>query len=327
MEKFLNEYQGQIPKYTSLKEQIVHVLINLAKQKSIELFGVEGRVKTVESLKNKLALKKYERPEDEVEDLCGVRVICYYESDLDLLERIIREEFCILSETDKLKEIEDDRFGYSSRHFVVKVKDSWLDMPLFREVGGLKVEIQIRTMLMHTWAAISHKLLYKKEGDAPREIKRSLSKLSALIEMADEQFDSIRNKKENYLNVMTSAVESQFLDEPLNSDNLILLVKKYTPERDYYEESIPMVLEEIKLYDKTVKDFEERIKSCLPFLGPLEAEEAGSEFNLPLWNIEGYCRTVLELTCDDYFTRRWKGHEDHVMPTIKFRGLLKDSTK
>lgn len=61
-------------------------------------------------------------------------------------------------------------------------------MPLFRDCDGLKVEEQLRTILMHVLAAISHKLLYKRENDAPNVLKRKLNRLSALIELADEQF-------------------------------------------------------------------------------------------------------------------------------------------
>lgn len=329
MDEFLKDIKTQFPKYESLKEQVIHVLAKLAAKHAIEIFNIEGRVKTIESLQTKLSLKNYSSPENEVEDLCGVRVICYYESDLDFIEGFIRHEFDVLSGSDKQKEIDDDRFGYSSRHFIVRIKDSWLDVPLFSDFGGLKIEIQIRTMLMHTWAAISHKLLYKNEGDAPREIKRSLSKLSALIELADEQFDNIKSEKSSYRDFLAANDEVKFADEPLNSDNLIVLINKYSPHRFYNNDKIPVILEEIKIYDSTVSDFEQRILACLPFLESLEMEEAQGR-PLPLWNLEGFCRTVLDLTCDDYFAKRWGeglGNMHFVHVCMKYRDLIKQSQK
>ncbi|HDR2543600.1 TPA: hypothetical protein QCI29_004373, partial [Enterobacter mori] len=192
MNDYLDEYGRKIPLYTDLMEQTRATLIKMLEEEGISLFSVEGRVKTKESLELKISRKTYTSPMNDIDDLCGVRVICYYESDLDHIESVIKREYEIISESNKQKEMDVDRFGYSSRHFIVKIKDDWLAVPNYRGLGGLKVEIQIRTMLMHAWAAISHKLLYKQEDDAPREIKRNLSKLSALIELADEKFDAIK---------------------------------------------------------------------------------------------------------------------------------------
>lgn len=321
MSDFIEEYEIQHSKYVSLMNQTVPILDKLLDEVNISIFNIEGRVKTISSLKEKLERKTYSNSFKDIEDLCGLRIICYYESDLDLIEEIIRREFLVTSGSDKQKEIDVDRFGYSSRHFICQFKDEWLGAPLYRDLGGLKMEIQVRTMLMHTWAAISHKLLYKREDDAPREIMRSLSKLSALIELADEKFDEIKGKKIAY----NDKVENIPKNEPLNSDNLIALVNKYSPGRKYSETGIPRVLDEIKNYDNTVQEFERRIIKCLPLINNMETEEAdfNNHSSLPMWSVDGFCRTVLDLTCDDYYNLRWGdgipgGHEI----TMHYRGLL-----
>ena len=85
-----------------------------------------------------------------------------------------------------------------------------------------------------------------REDDAPREIKRNLSKLSALIELADERFDSIRKEKLNYKERFDELNNANFVNEMLNSDSLVALVEKYSPGRELNEVHLPEVLNEIR---------------------------------------------------------------------------------
>ncbi|NIF50124.1 (p)ppGpp synthetase [Enterobacter sp. Ap-1006] len=320
------EYEKQYPFYVSLMSQAMPVLRKLVEDESVSIFNIEGRVKTIDSLRVKLTRKVYVNPLEEIEDFCGIRIICYYESDLDRIEDIIRKEFDVTSGSDKQKEIDVDRFGYSSRHLICKIKDEWLNVPNYRNLGGFKMEIQVRTMLMHTWAAISHKLLYKREKDAPREIKRSLSKLSALIELADEKFDSIKDLKISYNDRIETQGEVINKDEALNSDNLIKLINEYSPGRKFSNEDIPELLDEIRRYDSTVEEFEKRITQCMPYLGMMEKEESNMNNNseLPMWHIEGFCRSILDLTCEHYYNSRWGTIPEEAIPIItKYRALVK----
>lgn len=326
MNDYLDEYGRNIPLYTELMEQTKTTLIKMLEGEGVSLFSVDGRVKTKESLEQKILRKTYTNPMNDIEDLCGVRVICYYESDLDNIEHVIKREYNVISESNKQKEMDVDRFGYSSRHFIVTIKDDWLTVPNYRGLGGLKVEIQIRTMLMHAWAAISHKLLYKQEEDAPREIKRNLSKLSALIELADEKFDTIKRDKIEYLSNLDISSDNIVVDESLNLDNLIALVDKYSPGRAVNDDNISGALREIREFDKTVSEFEKRIKKCMPYLDAMEVEESNIVDNgdVPMWGISGFCRTVLDLTNDEYFYRRWgeESVEDVLEITARYRRLI-----
>ncbi|QHP81439.1 (p)ppGpp synthetase [Pectobacterium odoriferum] len=329
MTNFLDEYDNIRPLYDKLKNHLSDIMKDLLDTHSVEIFSIEGRIKEKESIISKVSRKTYVNPSvDDIEDLCGIRIICYYESDLNKIESIIRKEFPVISGSDKQLEIDVDRFGYSSRHFIVKFNAEWLKYPTARGLENLKAEIQIRTMLMHTWAAISHKLLYKQEDDAPREIKRNLSMLSALIELADEKFDQIKENKLQYQDKISKNKYVAHDNEPLNSDNLIFLVSKYSPNRETTKENLPKVLNEIKKYDNNIGDFEKRIQECLPYIDKLESDEAGysGESKLPMWAVEGFCRTVLDLTCDDYFYSRWNRSSDNELQVIteKYRNLIKN---
>jgi len=83
-------------------------------------------------------------------------------------------------------------FGYRFRHYVAELGATRFELAEWKRFSGLRFEIQIRTVLEHAWAAIDHALRYKREADVPREQKRVLFRLSALLELADENFDSLK---------------------------------------------------------------------------------------------------------------------------------------
>lgn len=316
MEELENEYYNLKPRYDSLLSSLKFTMDKVISDSDIDLFSLDGRVKTLQSIKDKLLRKRYENPLEDIDDFCGVRIVCYYASDMDRIEGIIKKEFNVISISDKRDEAGDDKFGYLSRHYIVTLNPDWLDMPLFRNCGGFKVEIQLRTILMHTWAAISHKLLYKKESDAPNVLKRKLNRLSALIELADEQFDDIKELKRAYsYDVISNSVDRDAL---VNSDGIISLVNKYSSGRIVENDEIPKLVDDLAEFNLTLAELEKYIVKALPFTGDMEKELASERQGdvLPMWHVSGFVRAVLDLTNDDYYHSRWGNDDDMLEPSI-----------
>lgn len=308
MSDLIAEYKNKKHLYESLLIQAKHSIESLLRNKDIEIFSIEARLKDENSFKEKLQRKSDYKVLSDIEDICGLRIICYYESDLQKLRELINTNFYVISLSDKKEESDVEKFGYSSSHLIARFKDDWLPNPIYQELEGLKFEIQIRTILMHTWAAISHKILYKHESDAPRHMRRTFGQLSALIELADDQFSRIKKMKTKYQNSNKEANDEAFMHLELNSDTLLDLIYRYFPDRKTNNEptDIPVVLNEIKEYDIFVEDFEQRIKKCLPYIHDFELEEAALSGvkNVPMWSVSGLCRTILDLTSDDYYIKR-----------------------
>ena len=59
-------------------------------------------------------------------------------------------------------------------------------------------EIQIRTILQHTWAEIEHDRNYKFHGVLPIELKRRFNILSGVLELVDKEFNDIANQIDVY---------------------------------------------------------------------------------------------------------------------------------
>ncbi|WP_122761208.1 GTP pyrophosphokinase [Pseudomonas viridiflava] len=322
MSDVATKYREIAPKLERLKNNLKMVLEQIIEEKQIPVFAVESRVKDEISILNKLGRKNYGSSLEQIDDLCGVRVICYYQEDIDGICEIVEREFEVVEKENKQDSLADDQFGYASYHYVVRLKKEWLAHPTARGLDGFRAEIQIRTMLMHTWAAISHKLLYKREADVPPQFKRKLNRLSALIEMADEQFDLIKNIKIKYVDDFIFPGRDIDESEDVNSDSLIAVQQHYFPGRRYLDSEIPTLVDEIRMAGFGLKKFIEKVCLCLPVLSDLEQEEAREvESTLPLWNFSGVVRTILDLTSDIYFeSRGLPEHLDEMM--LKYRKII-----
>ncbi|BDQ67714.1 GTP pyrophosphokinase family protein [Shewanella xiamenensis] len=305
MPDFIETYKELKPKYTRLESNIYSFLQQALDENNISIFNIESRVKDDKSVQDKIISKGYQNPLTEIEDFCGVRVICYYQEDISKICDIIKNNFDVIKEDNKQSELSDNQFGYSSFHYIIKIKEEWLGHPSAKGLKDFKSEVQIRTMLMHTWSAISHKLLYKKEQDIPSHFKRKLNRLSALIELADEQFDQIKNEKIEYNSSLTTAKHVFDLNAELNSDSLKAIQSYYFKERNSSDNQIPNLLDEIRSADLSLYQFVNALHKCLEFFPEMEQEEADQhDMELPLWGFAGIVRTVLDICSPKYFANR-----------------------
>ncbi|MCK4735921.1 MAG: hypothetical protein KAT65_25930, partial [Methanophagales archaeon] len=123
----------------------------------------------------------------------GIRIIAYYKEDVDRIGEIIIREFDVDWENsiDKAQTLEPDRFGYLSVHYVVSLSSPRKELTEWEAFANIKAEIQVRTILQHAWAEIDHKLTYKAVEEAPKKLRRRLFRLSALLELADDEFSNL----------------------------------------------------------------------------------------------------------------------------------------
>lgn len=182
--------------------KVVHGLLdNLLKRNQIRVHSIFDRLKDKQSLEKKLNRPKstYEKLED-VTDICGIRIITFFNDEVDTIASLISKEFEIdrKNSVDKRMLVDPDRFGYRSLHYVVKLKRTRLRLPEYSGFSDCKIEIQIRSILQHTWAEIEHDLGYKSKISVPKEIQRRFFQLASLLELADDEFLRIRNFLSNY---------------------------------------------------------------------------------------------------------------------------------
>jgi len=187
----LDDFDRRAKTFQGLCDYLQSVLPALLKSHKIRFHKLEGRVKKRKSLEEKLT-----RPDknyttlDNVTDICGLRIITHYKSEVDQIATIIEREFAIDRDNSVDKRIytDPDRFGYVSLHYVISLPEARLTLTECKAWKGYKAEIQIRTILEHAWAEIEHDLGFKSSVAVPREVKRRFARLAALLELADDEF-------------------------------------------------------------------------------------------------------------------------------------------
>lgn len=214
--------------YEQLGEQVRIILSGLLNGAEIPFLSINSRAKSMESFLKKVELKDYDHPKTQMTDLAGVRVITYIESDVAHVCGIVRSSFDVDEEKslDKSEELEADRFGYRSIHFVCSLgkHGEQPELSVFKE---MVFEVQVRTVLQHAWAEIDHDRSYKFAGILPRQYKRRLSLIAGMLEIADREFNSLARDLDQYaVDVQSKAAKGE-----LNIAISTASVRRYMSER------------------------------------------------------------------------------------------------
>lgn len=152
---------------------------------------VRSRLKRPESIREKLERKglplTVEAIEQELSDVAGVRVICSFTADVyQLADALLaQDDVTLIERKDYIREPKEN--GYRSLHLVVSV-------PIFlaHEKRSMRVEVQLRTIAMDSWAALEHQLRYKKERAFTPEMAADLLRCADLSAELDRRMDELR---------------------------------------------------------------------------------------------------------------------------------------
>ena len=195
----MDKYKLEKPAFEKLGETVHQMLGELVKKSGIFVMGIEHRVKSEKSLEGKLYKNGdwYQSFED-LTDILGARVICFFGDDVDEVGRLVEESFVIDREasSDKRALIKADTFGYLSLHYICSLP---FGAGYPDEICGKRFEIQIRTILQHAWSAINHDIGYKSKFGVPREVTREFARLAGLLEIADDEFIRARDTMNTYI--------------------------------------------------------------------------------------------------------------------------------
>jgi ppGpp synthetase/RelA/SpoT-type nucleotidyltranferase len=193
----------------------------LRADRAIKIHSITLRVKERDSLSRKLARpdRTYARLA-EVTDVVGVRVICYFEDGVEEVAKIVEGALPVdfAHSVDKRRTRDAGGFGYRSLHYVCALG--------LREAPDARFEIQVRTMLDHAWAEIEHDLGYKALEAVPAVVRRRLSRLAGLLEIADQEFVAIRRDLDDYAAALPARIAHDARSVPLDRLSLSELLAR-----------------------------------------------------------------------------------------------------
>ena len=224
-----NDLKLLLSKHNHFTNQLKSLVESLLIANNIKYHIIEHRTKELESLTEKIDRKQL-KDVSNVTDLSGIRIIVYYQDDIDKIEKIIESNFKIDKENsiDKSKLYKSNEFGYLSVHYIASLNNEREKLTEWKSSKNLKAEIQVRTVLQHSWASISHELSYKKGYEIPKQLERKLYRLAGLFELADEEFLNIREKHE----ILFNQLKAKDLSNTIDEESINLLTLKYIFEED-----------------------------------------------------------------------------------------------
>ncbi|MBR4514115.1 MAG: hypothetical protein IKO61_04440 [Lachnospiraceae bacterium] len=267
----LEEYERLKPLYRILERVVNQQLTEATAKAGVGVMQIAHRLKERDSVSEKMRRKanKYTSITD-MTDIIGFRIICYFSDQVNEAAKIIEELFNVDRENsiDKRKMLSPNTFGYLSLHYTCRL---FPDASYDEELCNLPFEIQIRSVLQHTWAEIEHDLGYKSEFGVPYHIRREFSRIAGLLEIADEAFINIRNNIVNYVDDVRERIHHDKADELLVDINTL---REFTKHSAVWQELMDRIisLSGAERIEASPEDFLKQLKQLgITTLGDLKS--------------------------------------------------------
>ena len=197
LEKHFRRYAGLMAYYRCAMMEIETKFNVLNQEFSLRydrnpIQDIRTRLKSPDSIYRKLCGKGWELNAESIHenlsDVAGVRVICSFLADVYLLADALlgQDDITLIEKKDYIRHPKKN--GYRSLHLIVTV-------PIFlvQEKRLMKVEIQLRTLAMDTWASLEHQLRYKKDVEFTDTMQDQLLCCADLAAELDAKMDGLRN--------------------------------------------------------------------------------------------------------------------------------------
>ncbi len=207
-DEFKKKWETDKPIYRAWGEYVVKSISQELenKGKNLDAFlktPAKYRLKEENSLIDKAFYrpgKNYSDPYNQIEDKVGVRFIVLLLSDIKEICDVIQESdnwsFDACKHFDEDKEKDPLLFTYQSVHYILRPKEE-IDLNGVKVPKSTTCEFQIRTLLQHAHAELTHDAIYKAKRTVQPIVHRTVAKSMALIETTDDFFTSV-TKQLNY---------------------------------------------------------------------------------------------------------------------------------
>jgi putative GTP pyrophosphokinase len=324
-------YEGR---YRQLADEIVHALNHELSEAGVKIHAISSRVKCRESIEAKLRRADQKnglmylfdlepRYHFGLKDVVGVRIVCMFLSQIEQIVELVRRTFDVIEEDRKTHSVDVASFGYMSDHLICELGSAFKG-PRYDAVKGVAFELQVRTIAMDAWAAVSHHLDYKSEFGVPAELKRDFHALSGLFYVADTHFEMFSNQVGEFRQRLKEIeVTADGKPVQLNQDVLHSYLLKTFPDREAADgESIEEFLAEVLAAGYTsVQDVDRDIRRGLPALENGEREDPPYDDDgndATRFTSIGAARGALDMANEDYHHKRTGGRPNSYVKYRKF---------
>ncbi len=159
IEKLMTYYRCAI-REVETKFRVLDDQLSLQHERN-PISSIKTRLKSMDSIQEKLTRQNIEFScnaiEENLNDVAGIRIICSFIDDAYMLADCLlkQDDITLIAKKDYISNPKSN--GYRSLHLIVEI-------PIFLsdEKRPVRVEVQLRTIAMETWANLEHRMRYKK---------------------------------------------------------------------------------------------------------------------------------------------------------------------
>ncbi len=277
--EFKNWYESQLS-YHEASVQFFSELISTIPR----VETVSGRTKSFEESVSKFKRKYLSQisPNNNryqisnyITDLVGIRAVCFYSEDVNEIRRNLKKYFREIEITDKSNQLEktDDKFGYKSVHLQLALKSRLKGITGYDKFKKVKIELQIRTVIQDAWSILDHKIKYKKS--IPQNLKRRINRLSALFEIADDEFLNIQKEiSQEEIKISKRLKKGGKIEKSKTLDvfRFLFIALKYFPKYNFIEFKVDGFVQEILIQKDgfTEGELNEALQNNLSLVNAIE---------------------------------------------------------
>ena len=159
------------------------------------IHNIQSRIKAKRSIEAKLKrlgmTDSVLNARDYLQDIAGIRVICYFVDDIYNMAAGLKKQtdLVVVKERDYIAAPKPN--GYRSYHLVLGAPVYCIDTMEY-----FPVEVQFRTMSMDFWASMEHRICYKKNPEHRERLEREFRTYAAVLKEIEEQFEEYRERTE-----------------------------------------------------------------------------------------------------------------------------------
>jgi ppGpp synthetase/RelA/SpoT-type nucleotidyltranferase len=228
-------YEGLI-----LIEQNLKAIIESNLARTGLLYRIHSRIKEKNSIEEKIIRKGYKENGKLVQDLIGLRVMTYFNEDIEVLIDYFSSIFDVVDlhhDNPKVNQFEPFMINMVCKlnGELLEEFNTWKNMykDSFKYIDST-FEIQIRTTLSEGWHEIEHNMRYKckNEWTSLEDESRLLNGIYATLEISDRTLFSLfedityqHYKSKNWTGMLRNKFRLRFELEPL-SDDIITIFDK-----------------------------------------------------------------------------------------------------
>lgn len=242
--------------YEAFCKKLITLIEEIITNEGVPTHSITGRVKEKESLLKKIETKGYKEIK-QITDIIGIRVITFVLDDVDKICDLLKKEFTIddSNSGNKAHNLKDNETGYLSVHSILKLGPYRCDLPEYVRYKDFAFEIQVRTILQHAWASMSHDNQYKFTGVLPSKINRRFYLTAGTLEWLDMEFQRLTDELNEYKEIIAEETQKGNLNIEINSTSLLeYLNKRFGNFKD-------------KIHNKSLQGYDEHLISELERFG------------------------------------------------------------